>query len=199
MRKGPRMASDYGDDAGEKMIEDFARFGERMGERAMYDRARRMRSAFENATAAARGAAGEGDAREKPAEWAKLDMAEFQEIEDYAGIKEIIEAKLRAHAVDSAWFVEPATGREHLLFRVVGAREVWLSFDELSRETDAACERAAAELAKREAREAAGARDERPLEARARQARAAASALEAEGATTRAPSRGPRMQEVRAR
>ena len=31
------------------------------------------------------------------------------------------------------------------------------------------------------------------------QARAAASALEAEGATTRAPSRGPRMQEVRAR
>lgn len=88
------MASDYGDDAGEKMIEDFARFGERMGERAMYDRARRMRSAFENATAATRGAAGEGDAREKPAEWAKLDMAEFQEIEDYAGIKGIIEAKL---------------------------------------------------------------------------------------------------------
>lgn len=118
------MASDYGDDAGEKMIEDFARFGERMGERAMYDRARRMRSAFENATAATRGAAGEGDAREKPAEWAKLDMAEFQEIEDYAGIKGIIEAKLRAHAVDSAWFVEPATGREHLLFRVADAREV---------------------------------------------------------------------------
>ena len=76
---------------------------------------------------------------------------------------------------------------------------MWLSFDELSRETDAACERAAAELAKREAREAAGARDERPLEARAGQARAAASALEAEGATTRAATRGPRMQEVRAR
>ena len=124
-----------------------------MGERAMYDRARRMRSAFENATAATRGAAGEGDAREKPAEWAKLDMAEFQEIEDYAGIKGIIEAKLRPHAVDSAWFVEPATGREHLLFRVADAR----------------------------------------------QARAAPSALEAEGATTRAATRGPRMQEVRAR
>ena len=87
MRKGPRMASDYGDDAGEKMIEDFARFGERMGERAMYDRARRMRSAFENATAATRGAAGEGDAREKPAEWAKLDMAKFREIEGYDGVE----------------------------------------------------------------------------------------------------------------
>ena len=149
------MASDYGDDAGEKMIEDFVRFGERMGERAMYDRARRMRSAFENATVAARGAAGESAARDAPAEWAKLDMAEFQGIEDYAGIKEIIEAKLKAHAVDSAWFAEPATGREHLLFRVMDAKEVWLSFDELSRETDAACERAAANLAKREAREAA--------------------------------------------
>lgn len=193
------MASDYGDDAGEKMIEDFARFGERMGERAMYDRAKRMEAAFEKARDAARATPAEGGTREEPVEWAKLDMAEFQEIEDYAGIKGIIEAKLRAHAVDSAWFVEPATGREHLLFRVADAREVWLSFDELSRETDAACERAAAELAKREAREAAGARDERPLEARAGQARAAASALEAEGATTRAATRGPRMQEVRAR
>ncbi|RNL37794.1 hypothetical protein DMP06_10335 [Slackia equolifaciens] len=38
------MASDYGDDAGEKMIEDFMRFGERMGERAMYDRAAVVRS-----------------------------------------------------------------------------------------------------------------------------------------------------------
>ena len=29
------MASDYGDEAGSKMIDDFMRFGERMGERAM--------------------------------------------------------------------------------------------------------------------------------------------------------------------
>lgn len=147
------MASDYGDDAGEKMIEDFMRFGERMGERAMYRRAEQIRRAFENATGAAREAAEGNGTAEHPAEWAKLDMAEFQEIEDYAGIKGIIEAKLRAHAVDSAWFVEPATGREHLLFRVADAR----------------------------------------------QARAAPSALEAEGATTRAATRGPRMQEVRAR
>lgn len=193
------MASDYGDDAGEKMIEDFMRFGERMGERAMYRRAGQIRRAFENATGAAREAAGGNGAAEHPAEWAKLDMAEFQRIEDYAGIKEIIEEKLKAHGVDSAWFAEPATGREHLLFRIADAKEVWLSFDELSRETGAACERAAADLAKRDVREAAEARDERPLEVRAEQARAASSALEAEGATTRAPSRGPRMQEVRAR
>lgn len=57
----------------------------------------------------------------------------------------------------------------------------------------------AANLAKRDVRETAEARDERPLEVRAEQARAASSALEAEGATTRAATRGPRMQEVRAR
>lgn len=58
------MASDYGDDAGEKMIDDFMRFGERMGERAMYRRAERLKLAFENATDKARGAAAaDGGAR----------------------------------------------------------------------------------------------------------------------------------------
>ena len=193
------MASDYGDDAGEKMIEDFARFGERMGERAMYDRARRMRSAFENATAATRGAAGEGDAREKPAEWAKLDMAKFREIEGYEGVKDIISTKLRSRSVDSAWFEDPESGKEYLLFRISDVEEACQSFDELSKEVGEACDRAAAGLAKLRAREAATGRDERPLAERAENARKASKALEAEGATTRAATRGPRMQEVQAR
>ena len=121
------MASDYGDDAGEKMIDDFMRFGERMGERAMYRRAERLKLAFENATDKARGAAAADGGRAEPAEWAKLDMAEFQKIEGYEGIKDIIEAKLRARSVDSAWFAEPGTGREHLLFRIADAKEVWRS------------------------------------------------------------------------
>lgn len=127
------MASDYGDDAGEKMIDDFMRFGERMGERAMYRRAERLKLAFENATDKARGAAAADGGRAEPAEWAKLDMAESQKIEGYEGIKDIIEAKLRARSVDSAWFAEPGTGKEHLLFRIADAKEVWRSFDELPR------------------------------------------------------------------
>ena len=71
------------------------RFGERMGERAMYRRAEQIRRAFENATGAAREAAEGNGTAEHPAEWAKLDMAEFQGIEDYAGIKETIEEKLQ--------------------------------------------------------------------------------------------------------
>lgn len=156
------MASDYGDEAGEKMLDNFSRFGERMGERAMYSRADRMQRAFQNATRAARGAAGKATPdREVSPEWAKLDMAEFREIEDYDGIKGIIEGKLEAHGVESTWFSDPSSGKEYLLFRIADAQEVWRSFDELSRETDAAKEKAAeAVKAKAEAQRGEGTRDE---------------------------------------
>lgn len=171
MRKGPVMASDYGDDAGEKMIEDFMRFGERMGERAMYDRAKRMEAAFEKARDAARSTPAEGGIREEPSEWAKLDMAKFREIEGYEGVKDIISTKLRSHSVDSAWFEDPGSGKEYLLFRISDVEEVCRSFDELSKEAGKACDRAAAGLAKLRAREAATGRDERPLAERAENAR----------------------------
>lgn len=137
------MASDYGDDAGEKMIEDFMRFGERMGEGAMYDRAKRMEAAFEKARDAARATPAEGGAREEPVEWAKPDMAEFREIEGYGGVKDIISTKLRSHSVDSAWFEDPGSGKEYLLFRVSDVEDVCRSFDELSKEAGEACDRAA--------------------------------------------------------
>ncbi|MDJ1650019.1 MULTISPECIES: hypothetical protein [Gordonibacter] len=224
------MSSDYGDDAGEKMIDDFVRFGERMGEKAMYERAGRIRRAFENATRAAReaGAGGSPEGRGAP-EWAKLDMSEFQGIEGYEGIKGAIEAKLGARGVESAWFSDPATGREHLLFRVADAREVWRSFEELAAEAGAAGDKAA-EAIRRRAEERGGERgadrraeeappkarpahaktfwqkhdvpvlrDWRPLEERAAHARRASAALEADRPAARAVSRGARPQEVRAR
>ena len=144
------MASDYGDEAGEKMVDDFMRFGERMGERAMYERAHRIQRACENATREAMRSAG-GDAPEpsESPEWAKLDMAEFRRIEGYDGIKGIIEAKLAARGVESAWFADPKTGKEYLLFRIADAREVWQSFDELAKETDSAKEKAAEAIRQR--------------------------------------------------
>lgn len=166
------MASDYGDEAGEKMLDNFTRFGERMGERAMYDRASRMQRAFQNATHSAREAGGESalPTREVSPEWAKLDMAEFQGIEDYDGIKAIIEDKLGTHGVESTWFPDPQTGKEYLLFRIADAREVWQSFDELAHETDAAKEKAAEAIRRRaegrgEHREALGEQERRPAEA----------------------------------
>lgn len=194
------MASDYGDEAGEKMVDDFMRFGERMGERAMYERAHRIQRACENATREAMRSAG-GDAPEpsESPEWAKLDMAEFRRIEGYDGIKGIIEAKLAARGVESAWFADPKTGKEYLLFRITDAREVWSSFDELGREAGRAGELAAEALRRRERAEPEKGRDDRPLDERAASARGAAEALEAQRATTKSLERGARPREARAR
>ena len=194
------MASDYGDEAGSKMIDDFMRFGERMGERAMYARAAQMQRAFQNATRTTREAAGVDDrAEESSPEWAKLDMHEFQRIEDYGAIKGIIEDRLAAHSVSSAWFPDPETGKEYLLFRIADAKEVWQSFDELSRETDDACAKAAEKIREQHEKDPSRDRDDRTLDERAEDAREASAALEAERSTTKARTIEPRFQEMRAK
>lgn len=192
------MASDYGDEAGSKMIDDFMRFGERMGERAMYARASQMRQAFENATREARSIAGDA-AEEQPPEWAKLDMHEFQRIEDYGSIKGIIEDRLAERGVTSTWFPDPETGKEYLLFRIADAQEVWESFDELSRETGDAAAKAAEKIREQRDKAPGRNRDERTLYERAEEAREASEALEAERSTTKALTKEPRFQETRAK
>lgn len=192
------MASDYGDEAGEKLFDNMMRFGERMGEQAMYRRANQMQRAFDNARNASKQQANDASLPvEEPSEWAKLDMAEFRDIEDYDGIKEIIEAKLKTHGVDSTWFLDAENNKEYLLFRIVDAQEVWQSFDELSHETQDACEKAAECLSK--AKDKVNVRDERPLDERAEQAREASKALEAERSATKAHSREPRLEQARAK
>lgn len=192
------MASDYGDEAGSKMIDDFMRFGERMGERAMYARASQMRQAFENATREAQGIAGDA-AEEQPPEWAKLDMHEFQRIEDYGSIKGIIEDRLTERGVASTWFPDPETGREYLLFRIADAQEVWKSFDELSRETDDAAAKAVEKIREQRDKVPDRTRDDRTLDERAEEAREASEALETERSTTKALTREPHFQEMRAK
>ena len=133
------------------------------------------------------------------AEWAKLDMLEFQRIEDYDGIKGIIEDRLATRGVTSAWFPDPETGREYLLFRIADAQEVWRSFDELARETDDACAKAAEKIREQRDKAPGRNRDERTLDERAEQAREASKALEAERSTSRELGREPRFQEMRAK
>lgn len=193
------MASDYGDEAGSKMIDDFMRFGERMGERAMYARAAQMQKAFRNATRSAQELSGDHAPGGDAPEWAKLDMHEFQGIEDYDAIKGIIGDRLAAHGVGSTWFPDPETGKEYLLFRIADAREVWQSFDELSRETDDAAAKAAERIREQHDKNPSRDRDDRTLDERAEDAREAAKALEAERPTSKSRSIEPRFQEMRAK
>lgn len=186
------MAVDYGDESGEKMLDNFARFAERMGVEAMRSRSAQIKSAFDNA----RDFAGEKQAPwNEPTEWAKLDMREFQQIEGYDDIKQIIEAKLKAKGVDATWFKDEQAHKEYLLFRIADAKEVWQGFDELSRETDIACEKASKSAKK----DIEANRDDRPLDERAAQARKASEALEESKGKAPARTRDDKMQELRSR
>ena len=142
------MTNDFGDDSGEKLVDWMIRIGQDAGEAAMMASGERLAIAFKRARGDG-AIEGGTEADRDVAEWAKLDMAEFQGIEDYDGIKAIIEDKLGAHGVESTWFPDPQTGKEYLLFRIADAREVWQSFDELAKETDSAKEKAAEAIRQR--------------------------------------------------
>ena len=105
------MASDYGDESGEKMLDNFTRFCEFKGEAAMRERARKIQDACDHAKSRSKTHEVVEDGGEMRVEWAKLDMAEFRTIDGYDDIKQIIEAKLRAHGVEPTWFEDKAAGR----------------------------------------------------------------------------------------
>lgn len=186
------MASDFGDESGEKLFDFMVRFGERMGEDAMRRHAHKLQAAFKNAKSGTQVEPKDTDAA---IEWAKLDMHEFQEIEGYDEIKGIIETKLKSNGVEPAWFQDQAVGKEYLLFRIAEAQQVWNSLDELSRETEGAENRASEQLKK----DLDEKRDSRPLEEKAKEAREAADALEREVGKSRQRVRDPRFQETRTR
>lgn len=185
------MADDFGDDSGEKLFDTVLRIGERAGERAMIRRANGMSRAFGRA----RDAKAETADADAGTEWTKLDMHEFQELEDNDAAKAAIGSKLKYKGVESAWFEDQAAKREYLLFRVEDAREVADSLGELSRETDEARTRASEKL-KGEAEER---RDPRTLDERAKDAREAADALEKGARRARQRTRDARFEETRAR
>ena len=192
------MASDFGDGSGEKMLDNFTRFAERMGEDAMRRRADDFRRACKNAKSKANGGRA---ADAEPSEWAKLDMTEFQSIEGYDELKPIIDERVRANGADHTWFTDPSSGKEYLLFKVRDAHEVWASFDQLERESSAAEERAAINAKREIGRKADGRpgkeRDERPLEERAEEATKASRRMERSGVGARAKKRIPRGRKDR--
>ena len=205
------MAGDYGDEAGEKMIDDFMRFGERMGEQgdvragAPDPAGVRERDAGGEALLA-RGRSPSRRSSTSPSSGGSRAMTASRR----PSRPSCAPAASSPHGSPT-----PETGKEHLLFRIADAREVWDSFDRLGREAGAAAEKAAERLRAsarddrggREERRAGGREpsgspalaDSRPLEERAEHARGAAAALEAQRSTTRAAERGARPPKARAR
>lgn len=183
------MASDFGDESGEKILDDAARLGLRAGEDAVRKRQIHIAEACRNAEEAVDRQAEEAlRVPDGASEWAKLDMSEFAQEEGYEETKAAIEGEMDAQGVETAWFADQANGKEYLLFRVKDAPQVKEGLESVSKKTLNERDEPRGEM-----------RDERPLELRAEQARRASEALESERAKGRVRAREPRFQENRTR
>lgn len=170
------MASDFGDESGEKLFDWMLRMGQDAGQDAIKASAERLKGAIRNL----RGNLDEAseDKTGEVKEFARLDMHEFQELPNYASLKEIIDDRLNDAAIEHD-FVEVG-GRDQLVFRVSDALEVDEVFADLERDVDKAADRACEEHDKA----LAEARDAEPLEVKALAAKEASKAAhEAKEAT----------------
>ena len=129
------MASDFGDESGEKLIDWMMRVGEDAGKEAMLASADKLAEAFRRAREGLDKGIG-GSARE----WAKLDMKDFKDLPAYDSIKQIIDGAPAGRGVEHEFASEG--GRDFLVFKVKDVHEVSDAFHQLEENTAAAKERA---------------------------------------------------------
>ena len=207
------MAEDFGDEAGQKLIDWATRIamyqvrvgGPSSGERAMRDAADQLTKALEAARDSLRDPASAEVRTEGPAlpEWAKLDLAEFQAMEGYDEIRSAIDAKLTSASLEHALYEEG--GHAYLLFRAQDAPQVADCFDSLATQAREAADRAA-ERVREQHRDMEhhrdvehGDRDREPLEQRAQRARESAEAISSGETPERDLSRGAQRREERSK
>ena len=151
------MASDYGDEAGGKLLDWMLRIGQEAGAEAMARSARELSERLAGIRGTIDGAP----------TYAKLSLEELSGLPEYATIKEVVSDKLRAASVEH--HIIPGGGRDWLLFKVEDAPEVDEAFRQLEQETGKAAERARERLSeiaeRRQAPERLAERAERAREA----------------------------------
>ena len=198
------MAEDFGDEAGQKLVDWATRFamyhahigGADHGERAMREAADRLTRALEAARDSLLDPAGAEVHTEGPAlpEWAKLDLHEFQELDGYDEIRSAIDIRLTSSSVEHALY--EAGGHAYLLFRSQDAPRVAECLDSLAGQARQAAERAI-EHVREHSQEIEDERDREPLDQRARRARESAEAILGNEAPERDLSRGAQRREER--
>ena len=201
------MAEDFGDEAGQKLVDWATRIamyqvrigGPSSGERAMRDAAEQLTKALEAARDSLRDPASAEVRADGPAlpEWAKLDLAELQEMEGYDEIRSAIDAKLTSASVEHALYEEG--GHAYLLFRAQDAPQVADCFDSLASQAREAADRVAERVREQHRDVEHGDRDREPLEQRAQRARESAEAISGGEAPERDLSRGAQRREERSK
>lgn len=145
------------------------RMGQDAGQDAIKASAERLKKAISNLRGNIDDASQEKTSETR--EFARLNLQEFEELPDYATLKEIIDGRLDEAAIEHD-FVE-VDGHDHLVFRVADASEVDEVFATLEQDVDVAAERACEERDKA----LAEARDSEPLEVKALAAKEASKAV----------------------
>lgn len=115
------MPSDYGDEAGGKLLDWMMRIGQEAGEAAMARSAESLMGAIRNTKTAIERVQAEPAEEGKPG-YAKLDLSEFQALPEYESVKEAISRALESDAVEHGFSNE--AGTDFLVFRVEDAPEV---------------------------------------------------------------------------
>lgn len=170
------MASDFGDESGEKLFDWMLRLGQDAGERAITENARKLKEAIHRLRGEVR--EGQGAPAEEARQFARLNLAEFEELPDYESIKAIIDERLDAAAIEHDFAV--VDGHDHLVFRIASAPEVDEVFQGLERDVEVQAGRACEAYEKEITKE----RDEEPLDLKAKTAKEASKAAhEAKEAT----------------
>lgn len=80
------------------------------------------------------------DGEEQTPQWAKLRLAQFQNLPEYATIKEAIDSKFSSQKIEHDFFTD-GSGRDFLLFHVEDAPDVSDAFKDLEEQTDRALTR----------------------------------------------------------
>ncbi len=175
------MASDYGDEAGGKLLDWMLRIGQEAGAEAMARSARELSERLAGIRGTIAGGRAEAIAADGVPTYAKLSLEELSGLPEYATIKEIVSDKLRAASVEH--HIIPGEGRDWLLFKVEDAPEVDEAFRQLEQETGKAADRARERLSEIAERRQAPER----LAERAERAREASRRAEASACTRAAP------------
>lgn len=183
------MADDYGDDSGQRLYDLLVRAGSMAaqrsglaaGEAAIHDTALRLEAALAGMRDQLGLPEAEAQGKGSPT-YAKLDVRELAQVEEFAELRGIIHSDLEARGVGNG-FVDGEDGRTHLVFKVEDAPRVAECLDRLIEETKAAAARAERDARGRGARERDPKRDRdvEPLEDRGRRAREASAAMRGGG------------------
>lgn len=129
------MHDDFGDEAGGRLVDWMMKVGQEAGIEAASAAADKLAAAFRNARGAAEG--GKEDLAERK-DWAKLDMREFQAIEGWPELRELIDGKLEDAGIRHEFFEEPQSGKTVLIYRIEDAPRLAQAFRELEEATEAA-------------------------------------------------------------